>query len=129
MKLLSHVRLFATPLTTAYRAPLSKGFSRQEYSSGLPFPSPEDLPDPRDQTQVSCTVGKRFTVWATREALYQGELGSNSSCTFLLCMTLEKFLNFSISWFLYFEYADNRSTYAHHRIIVKIKWDSGLETT
>lgn len=44
-------------------------------------------------------------------------------------MTLEKFLNFSISWFLYFEYADNRSTYAHHRIIVKIKWDSGLEHT
>ena len=45
-KLLSRVRLFATPWTIAYKAPLSMGFSRQEYWSGLPFPSPEDLADP-----------------------------------------------------------------------------------
>ena len=36
----------ATPLTIACQAPLSMGFSRQEYWSGLPFPSPGDLPDP-----------------------------------------------------------------------------------
>ena len=42
MKLLSRVRLFATSWTVA---PLSMGFSRQEYWSGLPFPSPRDLPD------------------------------------------------------------------------------------
>ena len=35
-----------TPWTVAYYAPPSIGFSRQEYWSGLPFPSPEDLPDP-----------------------------------------------------------------------------------
>ena len=46
MKSLSHVQLFATPWTAAYQAPLPKGFSRQEYWSGLPFPSPGDLPDP-----------------------------------------------------------------------------------
>ena len=46
MKLLSHVRLFATPWTVAYQASPSMGFSRQEYWSGLPFPSPGDLPDP-----------------------------------------------------------------------------------
>ena len=46
MKSLSRVRLFATPWTVAYQAPLSMGFSRQEYWSGLPFPSPGDLPDP-----------------------------------------------------------------------------------
>ena len=46
MKWLSCVRLFATPWTVAYQAPLSMGFSRQEYWSGLPFPSPGDLPDP-----------------------------------------------------------------------------------
>ena len=46
VKLLSHVQLFATPWTVAYQAPPSRGFSRQEYWSGLPFPSPEDLPDP-----------------------------------------------------------------------------------
>ena len=43
---LSLVRLFATPWTAAYQAPLSMQFSRQEYWSGLPFPSPGDLPDP-----------------------------------------------------------------------------------
>ena len=47
MKLLSCVRLFAIPWTVAYQAPSSMEFSRQEYWSGLPFPSPGDLPDPR----------------------------------------------------------------------------------
>ena len=46
MKLLSHVRLFATPWTVAYQAPRSIGFSRQDYWSGMPFPSPGDLPNP-----------------------------------------------------------------------------------
>ena len=46
VKLLSRVRLFATPWTVTYYAFLSMGFSRQEYWSGLPFPSPGDLPDP-----------------------------------------------------------------------------------
>ena len=43
--LISHVQTFATPLTVAHQAPLSMGFSRQEYWNGLPFPSPGDLPD------------------------------------------------------------------------------------
>ena len=43
---LSCARLFATPWTVACQAPLSMGFSRQESWSGLPFPSPGDLPDP-----------------------------------------------------------------------------------
>ena len=46
VKSLSRVRLFATPWTVAYQASPSMGFSRQEYWSGLPFPSPGDLPDP-----------------------------------------------------------------------------------
>ena len=46
LKLFSRVRLFATPWTAAYQAPLSIGFSRQEYQSGLPLPSPGDLPNP-----------------------------------------------------------------------------------
>ena len=46
VKLLSRVRLFATPKTVAYQAPMSMGFSRQEYWSGLPLPSPGDLPNP-----------------------------------------------------------------------------------
>ena len=46
MKSLSRVGLFATPWTVTYQAPRSMGFSRQEYWSGLPFPSPGDLPNP-----------------------------------------------------------------------------------
>ena len=46
VKLLSHVRPFAAPWTVAYQLPLSMGLSRQEYWSGLVFPSPGDLPDP-----------------------------------------------------------------------------------
>ena len=46
VKSLSHVQLFATPWTLARQASLSMGLSRQECYSGLPFPSPGDLPEP-----------------------------------------------------------------------------------
>ena len=46
VKSLSRVWLFATPWTIAHQAPLSMGFSRQEYWNGLPFPSPGNLPNP-----------------------------------------------------------------------------------
>ena len=46
VKSLSHVRLFLTPWNVAYHVPPSMGFSRQEYWSGLPFPSPGELPNP-----------------------------------------------------------------------------------
>ena len=97
-KSLSCVRLFETLRTVAYQALPSMGFSRQEYWSGLPFPSPGDLPgssihgifqarilewvaisffrgssQPRDWTQVSHIVGRRFTIWATKEVLGEGE--------------------------------------------------------
>ena len=45
VKSLSRVRLFVTPWTVAYQAPQSVEFSRQEYCSGLPFPSPGNLPN------------------------------------------------------------------------------------
>ena len=44
VKSLSHVQLVATPWTAAYQAPLSMGFSRQEYWSGVPLPSPYEVP-------------------------------------------------------------------------------------
>ena len=46
VKSLIHVQLFATPWTVVHQAPPSMGFSRQGYWSGLPFPSPGDLPNP-----------------------------------------------------------------------------------
>ena len=54
----SHVRFFAAPWTVTHQAPLSMGFSRQEYWNGLPFPSPGDLADPGIEPRsvyVSCT--------------------------------------------------------------------------
>ena len=46
VELLSCVQFFVTPWTVAAQAPLSMGFSRKNTGSGLPFPSPGDLPDP-----------------------------------------------------------------------------------
>ena len=46
MNSLNRVRLFVTPWTVAYQALRFMGYSREEYWSGLPFPSPGDLPDP-----------------------------------------------------------------------------------
>ena len=43
VKSLSHVQLLATPWTAAYQAPLPMGFSRQEYWSGVPLPSPDGV--------------------------------------------------------------------------------------
>ena len=62
VKSLSRVQLFAIPL----------GFSGQRYWSGLPFLSPEDLPDPGIEPRSTCIAGRRFTLWAIREA--EGEL-------------------------------------------------------
>ena len=55
------------PWTAAYQAPLSMGFSRQEYWSGLPFPSPGDLPDPRIEPG---SPALQADVWATKEVTY-----------------------------------------------------------
>ena len=57
---LSHVYLFVTPWTVARQAPLSVGFPRQEYWSGLPFPSPGDLPDPGIEPSSPALAGRFF---------------------------------------------------------------------
>ena len=62
------------PQPVAHQAPLSIGFSRQEYQSGLPLPPPGDLPD-RDQTHVSCLAVDFFT---TEPQGKQGVLGMTS---------------------------------------------------
>ena len=59
---LNHVRLFVVAWAVAHQAPLPMEFSRREYRSGLPFPSPRDLPRPRGGTWVSCIVGELFTL-------------------------------------------------------------------
>ena len=56
------VQLFAASWTVAHQAPLSMGFSRQEHYSGLPFPPPESVPDPRTEltAPVSPALAGRF---------------------------------------------------------------------
>ena len=57
MKSLSRVRLLATPWTAAFQAPPSMGFSRQEYWSGVPLPSPHGLYSPRNSPGQNTGVG------------------------------------------------------------------------
>ena len=63
--MLSRVQLFETPWTVACQPPLSMELSRQGYESGLPFPPPEDLPDPgiEPKSTVSAALaGRLFTT-------------------------------------------------------------------
>ena len=77
-RVLSHVPLFATPWTIAHEAALSMEISRQEYWSGLPFPSPEDLPSPgiKPMSLVSLAVAGWFftTVSPGRPCGTSGQL-------------------------------------------------------
>ena len=60
---LGHIQLFATPWTVARQVPLSMGFSRQEYWTGLPFPTPGDLPHPGIEPASPALAG-RFSITA-----------------------------------------------------------------
>ena len=57
------------PMAVAYQASLSMGFPRQEFWSGLPLPSPGDLPEPGIKPVSPALTGRFFYHWATREAL------------------------------------------------------------
>ena len=81
---------FVTPSTLAHQAPLPMGFSRQEYWSGLPFPSPGDLPDPGIEPASLASpalAGGFFTSWGTRE-VPQG-LQPNAFWTVLLTIRIQ----------------------------------------
>ena len=58
----SRVQIFATLLTVPCQAPLSMGFSRREYWSGLPCPPPGDLPDPGIEPTSLTLAGRLFTT-------------------------------------------------------------------
>ena len=70
----SRVRLFATPLTVACQAPLSVGFSWQEYWSGLPFPSPGDLHNLGIKPESPCLLHGRWILyhWAISQHFFLG---------------------------------------------------------
>ena len=62
IQLLSYVKVFVTPQTTGYQAPLSMGFPRQEYWNGLPFHSPGDLPNSGIEPTYPSLVDRFFTT-------------------------------------------------------------------
>ena len=113
----SHVRVFATPWVVARRAPLSMGFSNQEYWSGFPCPSPGDLPNPGIEPtflMFPALAGRFFTTCATWEAcrgfrvgnkhLYFGYIASVAPLEWLFFMrtTLDQFFYY-IPWkFIFF---------------------------
>ena len=66
---LSHVQLFVTPWTVTWQALLSMGFYRQEYWSGLPFPSPGDLSHPGIKLRP-LAWHRFFTIGATKQRLF-----------------------------------------------------------
>ena len=78
--MLSCVSLFVTPQTISHQAPVSMGFSKQEYWSGLPFSTPGDLPDPRikpESLAPPAFAGRFFTTvspgkpsWYTIQSQY-----------------------------------------------------------
>ena len=83
-RVLSHVWLFAAPRTVAHQAPLFTEFSWQEYWSGLPFPTPGDLPDPGIKTaslSSPALAGRFFTTRTTWEAPRKGIMLSETSQT------------------------------------------------
>ena len=65
---LSHVQIFATPWTVARQAPLSMGILQARILEWVAMLSFRGSSQPRDRTQVSCTAGGFFTIWATKEA-------------------------------------------------------------
>ena len=67
---LSSIPLFATLKTIAHQASLSMGFPRQEYWSGLPFPSPGDFPDPGSELTPPAVVSRFFTTEPPGKSIY-----------------------------------------------------------
>ena len=105
MCVLSHVRLFATPWTVACQAPLSMGFSRQEYWSGLPFSPPGDLPNPgiKPTPCVSpALVGRFFTTEPPGKCfIILQTLKQNFSCPF------NNLMKSFLGWLLWIGSQDN----------------------
>ena len=106
MKSFSLVQLFATPWTAAHQAPPSMGFSRQEYWSGLPFPSPGDLPDPGIERRSSALRADALTSeppWIInlrgKKHIILVKRGMKNDLKVLFSRTLEQCL---ITWVLQF---------------------------
>ena len=84
MCVLSCVRLFATPWIAAHQIPQPIEFSRREYCSGLPFPSPGDLPYPEIELMSPALADRFYTTSANWEACYVVYMFPNLIITLLM---------------------------------------------
>ena len=108
MKLLSHVRLFSTPWTAAYQAPPSMGFSRQEYWSGVPSPSPFPigiLIRPVILRATNCTEKIKYNwtaclsfAWFVQRGFASHNFGNSSVTTDFVIQIWTAHLKFFYAW-------------------------------
>ena len=101
----SHLWLFLTPWTVACKAPLSLEFPRQEYRSGLPFPSPGDLPNPGIESASFSLTGRFFIAEppGVPKMLYMIHRNMKiQTRTTLMWSSSFSFLSLSLSLFFFF---------------------------
>ena len=78
---------FVTPWTVAHQAPLFMGFSRQEYWSGLPFPSPGDLPNPGIEPISPALAGSFFTIDPPRKRICRISVDKSLGIRIAICVS------------------------------------------
>ena len=79
---------FVTPWTVACQSPLSKGFPWREYWSGLPFPSPGDLPDVGIKPMSTALAGKFFTIEPPGKKMVWFKCQSEEQSSVCVCVCL-----------------------------------------
>ena len=114
MKSLSRVRLFVTLWTVAHQAPPSMGFSWQEYWSGLPFPSPVDLPDPGIELRSPALRADALTSEPPggfiKVAFRSDQIRSVAQSCLTLCDPMNRSTNGNPLQYSYLEYLTDRGT-------------------
>ena len=103
VKSLSHVQLFATPWTVAYKAPPSMGFSRQEYWSGVPLPSPENVASEYEKSVLKkCSYRVQGTVRVVTEVMpvFQRELFKMKSI--YMNIYWRWYIHIKYTWYIYY---------------------------
>ena len=98
VKTLSRVRLFATPWSAAYQAPPSMGFSRQEYWSGVPLPSPDSVCNCPLTTSYPGTFREHRKVKKPVRSFPVAALTSPQHCSLEYCKTAKLSSNFTKSF-------------------------------
>ena len=107
--MLSRVWLFVTPWTIAYQAPLTMGFSRQEYWRGLPFSSPGDLPNPGIEPGSPALQTDALPSEPPGNYYYTYQIADPAvGCLCALCTFISVFLSIIIIFFIALRWDDVR---------------------